>query len=237
MKRALLSTLLVAVWISLGSVLVTASQIGQQALQERVAALTQSMAANQARLKKYQWLQTTQVSVKGKPMQEQQDMCRYGPDGQVEKTPVGPAPEPKQPPGGIKGRIVKKKAAETKDYMTRLKSLISHYAPPNREMIHASMQAGKASLNASAGQRVLTFRDYYKQGDAVSFSLNPATKSLDTYDVTTYLDDPKSDVVTLTNKFASLPGGTNYLEQTLLHANSKQIQITTTNSNYTSAGQ
>jgi hypothetical protein len=40
----------------------------------------------------------------------------------------------------------------------------------------------------------------------------------------TYPDDPKKDIVTLTNGFAALPDGTSYLQQTALDAKSKQIQ-------------
>jgi hypothetical protein len=47
--------------------------------------------------------------------------------------------------------------------------------------------------------------------------------------VNTYLDDPKKDIVTLANQFASLPDGTNYPQQTVLDATGKQIKITTTN--------
>ncbi|MGA8742405.1 MAG: hypothetical protein WB561_14560 [Terracidiphilus sp.] len=49
----------------------------------------------------------------------------------------------------------------------------------------------------------------------------------------TYLDDPKNDVVTLTSRFDRLPDGTNHVQQTVLDSQSKQIRITTTNSNYT----
>jgi hypothetical protein len=51
-----------------------------------------------------------------------------------------------------------------------------------------------------------------------------AAKRWASYNVNTYLDDPKKDVVTLTNQFASLPDGTNYLQQTALKAQEKQIQ-------------
>jgi hypothetical protein len=38
--------------------------------------------------------------------------------------------------------------------------------------------------------------------------------------------------VTLAVQMASLPDGTNYAQQTVLNATQKQIQVTTTNSNY-----
>jgi hypothetical protein len=50
--------------------------------------------------------------------------------------------------------------------------------------------------------------------------------------VATYLDDPVKDVITLTTQFASLPDGTNYLQQTVLNMKAKQVEITSTNSGY-----
>lgn len=205
---------------------------GKQALQQRVAELKQSLAANQAKLKKYQWLQTTVVTVKGEQKKEQHAQCRYGADGKVQKTPVGPAQEPKELPGGLRGKIAKKKVAEMKDYMDRLQSLIGHYAPPNPQRIQSAMQAGNAKIEATAGQATLALNNYYKQGDKVSFVFVTAGKKLTNYNVDTYLDDPKKDVVTLTNDFASLPDGTNYLHETVLDAQGKEIEIKTTNSGH-----
>jgi hypothetical protein len=76
----------------------------------------------------------------------------------------------------------------------------------------------------------------YKAGDQVAFTFDTVAKKLTSYDVNTYLDDPKKDVVTLTNQFASLPGGTNYLAQTVLDATGKQIKITTINQGHSPVG-
>src|SRR5215467_9757261 len=207
-----------------------------QALQERIAELKESMAANQAKLRKYQWMQATEVSIKGDTKKDEQFQCRYGPDGKVQKTPIGPPPEQKEmPTKGLKGKVVQKKVGEMKDYMDRLKSLISHYAPPDPQKIQAAKQAGKANLDLAGGVATITVHDYYKQGDQVAFSFDTAAKKLTSYNVNTYLDDPKKDVVTLTNQFASLSDGTNYLQQTVLKAEEKQIQITTTNSGHSPA--
>lgn len=202
---------------------------GKEALQQRLSELKASMAANQAQLKKYQWLQTTQVSIKGDVKKDEQAQCRYGADGKLVKTPVGTPPELKAPPRGLKGKVVAKKTEEMKDYTDRLKSLVSHYVPPEPQKLQAAAQAGHANIGVAEGIATLTFNDYYKLGDKVALAFDTTAKKLKSYNVDTYLDDPKKDVVSLTNQFASLADGTNYLQQTVLDATGKQIKITTTN--------
>jgi hypothetical protein len=200
--------------------------------------LKQVMEANRQKLAKYQWVQSTEVSIKGKVRKDEQAMCRYGADGKVIKTPMGSnaAQTQQAPQGGLKGRIVAKKQAEMKDEAADLKELISHYAPPNPMMLKETKQAGNASSASSGGIVTLSFANYYKQGDKVSIGFDPNAKKLVSYDVETYLSNPKNDVVTMTNSFASLPDGTNYLQKTVLDAKAKQMQVTTTNSSYTPVG-
>ncbi len=175
------------------------------------------------------------VSVKGETKKENDQTCRYGPDGKVVKTPVqdtAGAPPQQTPKRGLKGKIVAKKVEEMKDYTDRVKSLISHYVPPDPETIQSVLQAGNASMTPGAGVTTIAFANYYKSGDKVTIGFDTAAKKLRSYDVATYLDDPVKDVVTLTNQFASLPDGANYLQQTVIDMKAKEIQITNTNSGY-----
>ena len=208
------------------------------AASQQTAALKQTMAANRQKLARYQWVQSTEVSIKGKVRKDIDAMCRYGPDSKVIKTPMGnEAAQSKQAPqGGLRGRIIAKKKAEMKDEAADLKELIGHYIPPNPEMLKETKQAGNANAASSGGVVTLSFANYYKQGDKVSFSFDPNAKKLIGYDIETYLSNPKSDIVTLANSFSSLPDGTNYLQKTVLDAKAKQMQITITNSNYTPLG-
>jgi len=63
-------------------------------MKQKVAALKQSVAANQQRLRKYQWTEVQQLTLKGESKPQQQFMCQYGPDGKVEKYPMGPQEQP-----------------------------------------------------------------------------------------------------------------------------------------------
>ncbi|HET6961167.1 MAG TPA: hypothetical protein VFJ27_01655, partial [Terriglobia bacterium] len=55
----------------------------QQMIQEKVAALKQSLAQNQAALKQYSWTESTEIRLKGEVKKREQKECHYGPDGKV----------------------------------------------------------------------------------------------------------------------------------------------------------
>ena len=209
------------------------------ALQARVAELKESVAANKAKLAKYQWTETTTILLKGEVKKTETSTCVYGPDGKVQKTPVGaPAPQQQQESGRrgrLKEKVVEKKVDELKDYGARLKSLIGEYVPPSRDKIQDTFQAGNASLTPAGGVTSLILNNYYKPGDKMTFAL--AAKKISNINVDTYLDDPKTDIVTLAVTFASLPDGTNYAASTDLKAQGKNMEIKTQNSNYQKIGQ
>ncbi len=209
-------------------------------LQEKLAALKQSTAENQQRLHQYQWVETQQLTLKGEPKPPKQFQCQYGPDGQVVKTPIGQQPQPQQQSGGrggrMKERVVAKKTEEMKDYMGDVKGVLGMYVPPNPQKMQAAFQSGNASIAPTGGAVNLVFKNYAQPSDQMTITFNPGTKKISDVNVNTYTDKP-SEVVTLAVQFASLPDGTNYAEKTVLNATSKQLVVTTTNSNYQKLGQ
>jgi len=205
-------------------------------LQQKLAALKQSTAENQQKLHKYEWTETTQLTLKGDAKPPSLSMCQYGPDGKVQKTPMSSPPPP--PSGGrFKQKIVAKKKEEMKDYMGQVKTLLAMYVPPDPQRMQQAFQAGKVSLNATAGSGLaaLVFKDYAQPGDQMTISFNTGEKKISSLNVNTYMDEPK-DTVTLAVQFASLPDGTNYVQQSVLNATAKKLQVTTTNSNYQPVG-
>jgi hypothetical protein len=205
-------------------------------LQQKLAAVKQSVAENQKKLHQYQWTETDQLTLKGDPKPPSQSRCQYGPDGKVQKTPMGEPPA--APSGGrTKQKIIANKKEEMKDYMGQVKSLLAKYVPPDPQSMQQAYQSGKVSLipNASAGATQIAFKDYALTGDQMTISFDAATKKIGTMKVNTYLDDPK-DLVTLAVQFASLPDSTNYVQQTVLNATAKSLVVTTTNSDYKALG-
>jgi hypothetical protein len=199
-------------------------------LQGKLAAVKQNAAENKQRLQQYQWTETTQVTVKGDAKPPSTNLCRYGPDGQVQKTPIGSPPG--EPSGGrMKQRVIAKKKEEMQDYMGDVKGLLSMYVPPDPQKMQQAFQAGNVSLNPGPGAVNLIFTNYAQPGDRMGLTFDTAAKKITSLNIDTYMGETK-DKVTLQVQMGSLPDGTNYTQQTVLDATAKKLVVTTTNSNY-----
>ena len=143
------------------------------------------------------------------------------------------APPQQQDKRGLRGRIVEKKTDEMKEYMQQVQSLLAMYVPPNAELMQQAFQKKNVSLDKNMGSSdvQLVFKNYAKNGDQMTMGFNPATKKITTINVNTYMDNPQ-DAVTLAVQMATLPDGTSYAQQTVLNATAKQIQVTTTSTNF-----
>ena len=221
--------------VSFGLLSLAAAASAQNSdLQQKLAGVKQTLADNKQKLQQYQWVETTQLTLKGDEKPPTQNLCRYGPDGQVQKTPVGPPPE--QPSGGrVKQKAIAKKKEEMKDYMGDVKTLLSLYVPPDPQKMQQAYQEGKVSLNPAGGVVDLIFKDYALPGDQMTLTFDTAAKKISSLNINTYMDEPK-DAVTLQVQMASLPDGTNYVQQTILNATAKQLVVKTTNSKYQKLG-
>jgi hypothetical protein len=203
-------------------------------LQQKLAAVKAVAAENKQQLRQYQWTETIQLTLKGDAKPPSESLCRYGPDGQVQKTPIGPPPE--QPSGGrLKERIIEKKEAEMKEYMGEVKGLLGMYLPPDPQKMEQAKQAGNVSLNPIPGAVNLIFTNYALPGDRMTLTFDTNAKKITSVNVNTYMGETK-DEVTLQVQMASLPDGTNYAQQTILNATAKELVVTTTNSNYQKLG-
>src|SRR5512134_2052075 len=62
-------------------------------IQRKLAAIEQFASANQAKLRRYTWTETVRYLLNGELRSTRRFLCRYGPDGSIERTPAGgPAP-------------------------------------------------------------------------------------------------------------------------------------------------
>src|SRR5262245_37951408 len=61
-----------------------------------VAALKQNLAEGKTRLRQYEWIETTAISLKGEEKSRKQQRVYYGADGTLTKMSIGTAPSPRR---------------------------------------------------------------------------------------------------------------------------------------------
>ena len=66
----------------------------------------------------------------------------------------------------------------------------------------------------------------------MTIGFDTTAKAIASYNVASYLDNPKDDVVKLAVNFTRLPDGTNHVQQSVLDAAAKKIEVRVTNSDY-----
>ena len=198
----------------------TAAQV-PAAVQERIAAVKQSLQTSAQALRQYEWIETTTVTEKGKQKARIMNKCYYGMDGKVQKVPV-------LPPGQDA-----KKNEKLANYVESAVALLHKYVPPDPTLIQRTVDRGTISIQVLDPGRAagLVFRDYILPGDSLTLKLDLTKNTLTSASVATYLDEPKNSV-TLNFGFGALLDGTTYPENITLTAPSKHLQVVVENSGY-----
>ena len=191
--------------------------------------------------RKYEWVETTIISLKGEEKARKQNRCYYGADGKVQKVSLdqAPAAEPAQAGRGgrrgggkVKEKVVENKKDEMKDYMERAAALIHTYVPPSPDRIQAAKDAGRVKPTPQAAGKVrLVISQYLQPGDSLTLDVDAAANRLTGLGVNTYLDKPE-DTVTLAVQMNALPDGAIYAAQTTLEAKAKNITVVIQNSGH-----
>ena len=217
------------------------SQEGAPSPNERVAAFKKSVQESQARLRQYEWIETTVISLKGEEKARRQNRSYYGADGKLQKVPIGDVAPEAQQGGGRRGgrlkqRIVENKKDEMRDYMEKAVSLVHLYVPPNPGQIQSTKDAGKMTLRPLAQGRVrIEFADFVQAGDLLTVELDGAVNRLEGLTVSTYLGTPE-DPVKLNVRMGALADGTSFAAQTTLEADAKNIRVVIENSGHRPMG-
>jgi hypothetical protein len=201
--------------------------------QQKIAAVKQKIAENQQALQKYQWLETTKMSVNGEVKNTIVASCSYSAGPKPVCTEVSSTPAEKPSGGPIRKKMMESKIAEMKAYMDSVKTLVAMYVPPTGERIQAAYQIGNVAIakNPSAGTDKIVISNYAQQGDALTLLVGSEQHNIRSLTVSTYLSVPTS-VVTLRVTFAALPDGTRYAQSKTLDATAQGITVTTSSVQY-----
>lgn len=208
----------------------------QPAPAERIAAVKKSFADSQAALRKYEWIETTVISLKGEEKSRVQKRCYYGAEGPIIKVALAPPPE-EEPARGIRGKIKEKKKEELSEYMEEAAALVHKYLPPDPARIQAAKEAGNTSIDIlDPGKRArLVFRNYLLPEDSLSTEIDLASNHILGASVKSLLGQEK-DPVALDVRFDAFPDGTIYTSQTTLDAPAKKVTVVIQNNGFRKVG-
>jgi len=223
---------IVVVAVALAGTLMAMPCEAQGGVQERVAALKNSMIASQQDLRTYQWVETTSVLVKGEQKSYKEESCYYGADGSLQKIPIASSAPPKKK-FGLRGAIQESKVEEMTDTMKQAAALVKSYIPPNPALLDQAVKTGNVTVDViQPGQVVrLNFKNYKLPGDVFSITLNLQTNKLLGMGVSTYMGDP-SKPVTMVSQMGTLTDGATYTARTELEVPSLNIEVDVVNTGY-----
>ena len=201
-------------------------------LQQRVAELKKSTAKNKLAFAQYTWVEKITLFLKGEQKKTERFQVRNGADGKPVKTPLD-APQPAAAPQGrrLRQRIVAKKKEEYEDYAEQMKALAQRYLPPDKDVIQAAYAKGNISMTpgAAAGEVKIVIVNYVKPGDSMTLLFDKEQKLIRSIKIASYMDGP-SDVMNLSVQFDKPPDGTSHPTTATIEGVSKQLTVTTQNS-------
>ena len=208
---------------------------------QMVATLKQNLAESQKRLRQYEWVETTTISLKGEQKSSKQQRVYYGADGKLTKLPLGEPPAQQAAQGGggrggrgggrLKTQVVENKKEDMQEYMEKAAALIQKYVPPNPELIQKAKDAGNMAVRQQPPGVRVEFRNYVQPNDLMAIDVDAKAALLSALSVQTYLEK-QEDAVTLNVRFGALADGTSYQAQTNLDVKAKNIAVVIANSGH-----
>jgi hypothetical protein len=206
-------------------------------MQQLLADIKQSSAANKQALARYTWIEQQTVSLKGEVKKTQQFQVRIGPDGQQQKIELNPQAAPQPSGGRLKQHVVAKKTEEFEVYGQQIAALGKQYSQLDPQALDQAYQRGDISMqpNEADGTVNLIVKNYLKSGDFMTLVFNRQQKALLAVQVASYLS-AASDAVTIAVQFSKLPDGTNHVSSNQVNGVSKQLGVMIQNSSYQPIG-
>ena len=229
--------LLVASLPAIAALLTPALGAQSPEMQERLAALKQSIAFNKQVLAHYTWMEQEIISIKGEQKKEELYNVQTGPDGKLQKTPVDPSSvsDDERKRRGLRGRIIAKKTEEYEEYGNSIKTLVAQYLPPDKDVLEQCYQKGNILIGPAPGQPGsyrIVISNYLKPGDTMTLVVDKAQFRFESLTISTYLSDP-GDGVNVNVQFGRLPnGGPFHVTAETIHGVSKQLTVELTNTDY-----
>jgi len=156
-----------------------------------------------------------------------------GPDGKPQKVEAENMPTSSGGrKHGLTHHVKEKKGEEYKEYGQQIAALAQQYSQPDPQKLQQAFQQGNVMVGSGGPGKVkMVISNYVKPNDTMTLIFNQQAKAIQSINVATYLNDTK-DAVQIGAQFSQLPDGTNHVASTQTKGVSKDLLVTTENSNY-----
>jgi hypothetical protein len=225
--------LLAATIISLLPTVTTPAQAQNSQMQERLAEVKESAAKNKQELSHYSWQEQQTIAIKGDVKDTKTYQVHVGPDGKPQKVEAENMPTSSGGrEHGLAHHVKEKKGEEYKEYGKQIAALAQQYSQPDPQKLQQAFQQGNIMVGSGGpGEVKMVISNYVKPNDTMTLIFNQQAKAIQSINVATYLNDTK-DAVQIGAQFSQLPDGTNHVASTQTKGVSKDLLVTTENSNY-----
>jgi hypothetical protein len=205
-------------------------------MQASIAAIKKNLSESGARMRSYEWIETTTVYYKGEVKSTTTKQCFYGADGKLNKVAIGEPAKAAKTPGGLRGKAAANKKEDIDEYMEKCVEKIHAYLPPKADKIQAIVASGKAVISPLGTGKVfkVDLPDYLQPGDKVSMTIDNGQGLLKEMGVSSFIKD-KNDKVSVLIKYSSLPDMTSFPGETTLDAPSQKVKVVITNTSHKNA--
>jgi hypothetical protein len=201
-------------------------------LQQKLAAVKGSLAANKQALSHYSWQEQETIAVKGDVKDTRMYQVHLGPDGKPQKVEMENLPQSSGPRGGpLMRHVEKKKKGEYQEYGEQVAALAHQYAQLDPERLQQAFQQGNVTFGPAGYEVKMVITSYVKPNDQVTLMFDQQAKAIESLHIKSYLDDPK-DEVTISAQYSQLPDGTNHVATMQIYGKNKDLLVTTQNSEY-----
>lgn len=209
------------------------------ALQQKIRQIRDAMAGNHQKLHGYKWIETVTLEVDGTPRAPRRYLCRYGPDGELQRTSLDSQQGQSERQGGslrggglVRMVVAKRKKEKYQKEIGQIRALTRLYMPLDPVKLRAAGQADEIALDRQ-GARGDTFviSNYAKPGDQFGITVDHSTMQIAAISLKSWLEKPKDSVIGQV-RFDRLSDGTIYPALTTLNVSSGKLSMTIGNSDY-----
>jgi len=205
-------------------------------LKQQITQVSRTAADNKLALLDYAWQEQETISLKDRIEDQQWFQVEFGPDGKLQRTPLGLSEENSSSSKGNPGMqdwLARRKKRALQAYSHEIKEVAQAYTEFEGDSLRLAYERHDVTtepVSPDGGAR-LVVHNYVKTGDSVTLVFDLKSSELQRVEASSY-HATASDPVTITALFSRLGDEPNHVDQITVVARKRNLSISLTNLAY-----